>query len=99
MYLFIDKKNKDNPSLYVHKKFRDESGKSTTKVVENLGKYNDLLKLHDDPVTWAKQYINSLNDAEKEASRSVMVSYSPVKQISTDEKNTMDGGYLFLHLR
>ena len=96
MYLFIDKKNKSNPTLYVHKKFRDESGKSTTKVVENLGRYEDLAKIHDDPVAWAKQYITSLNEAEKEASRSVMVSYSPLRQINTDEKNTLDGGYLFL---
>ena len=96
MYLFIDKNNKDNPCFYVHKKFRDESGKSTTKVVENLGRLRDLEKVHEDPLAWAKEYIAGLNRMEKENRKQVLISYDPGKLMDLDEKHLYEGGYLFL---
>ena len=41
--------SKNAKQLYVIKSFRDENGKSTTKIVEKLGTYAELAKLHDDP--------------------------------------------------
>jgi len=96
MYLCKHTAKNGNTIYYVQKKFRDENGKSTSKNIETLGSYDELKKLHDDPDAWAKEYIASLNKAEKEASRSIKVSYSPSKQINIDEKNSFDGGYLFL---
>ena len=43
-----------------------------------------------------KKYVDELNQKEKEEKREVLVKYSPTKQISKDEQNLFNGGYLFL---
>ncbi|MEK7067985.1 MAG: hypothetical protein AAB956_03235, partial [Patescibacteria group bacterium] len=54
-----------------------------TKIVEKLGTYDELLKKLNgqDPVEWAKKYIEQLNRNEKEETREVLVKYSPTKLI------------------
>lgn len=96
MNLFINYAKNGVRTLYVHKKYRDKSGKSTTKVVERLGTYEELALLHDDPVEWAKDYIKNLNREEKEASRTVLISYSPIKPIEPGKTILFEGGYIFL---
>ena len=41
-------------STYIH-------GKSSTRTVESLGTLEELSKIHDDPIAWAKAYIDELN--------------------------------------
>lgn len=96
MNLFINKAKNGVRTLYVHKKYRDEQGKSTTKVVERLGTYEELAKLHDDPIAWATEYISNLNRQEHEARRTVVVQYSPIKSIEKGAPLVFEGGYLFL---
>ena len=60
----IDKNKYGHNTLYVYKSFRNENGKSTSKCVERLGRYDDLKKIHDDPIAWAKAYIDELNKQE-----------------------------------
>ncbi|WP_078697928.1 IS1634 family transposase [Caloramator quimbayensis] len=90
-------KSKNAASLYIVKSVY-EKGKRTSKVVEKLGTYDELLKKLNgqDPVEWAKKYIEELNKKEKEEKREILVKYSPVKQIAKDEQHTFNGGYLFL---
>jgi transposase len=90
-------KSKNAASLYVVKSIY-ENGKHSSKVVEKLGTYDELLnKLSgQDPLEWGKKYVEELNIKEKEAKREVLVKYSPVKQISKDEQRSFNGGYLFL---
>lgn len=90
-------KSKNAASLYVVKS-TFEKGKRTSKVVEKLGTYDELLKKLNgqDPIEWGKRYIEELNNKEKEEKREVLVKYSPVKQINKDEQHTFNGGYLFL---
>lgn len=90
-------KSKNASSLYVIKSTY-ENKKHSTKIVEKLGTYDELLeKLNgQDPIEWAKKYIQELNIKEKEAKREVLVKYSPVKQINKDEEHLFNGGYLFL---
>ena len=89
--------NKDgSQNFYVLKSFRDETGKSTTKVVERLGSYDALLKEHSDPVAWAKEYVAQLNQKEKDAQMNISVPFSPSAVIEKDTPLLFDGGYLFL---
>ena len=54
--------SKNSRSLYVIKSFRI-NGKNTSKIVEKLGTYDELLeKLNgQDPIEWAKEYIEKLS--------------------------------------
>ena len=90
-------KSKNAASFYVIKSIY-ESGKRSTKVVEKLGTFAELQqKLNgQDPIEWAKSYVEELNKKEKEQSREVIVKYSPSKVISKDQQHLFNGGYLFL---
>lgn len=90
-------KSKNAASLYVIKSTY-ENGKHSSKVVEKLGTYDELLKKLNgqDPIEWAKKYIEDLNKKEKEGTREVLVKYSPTKVIDKDEQHLFNGGYLFL---
>ena len=57
-------KSKNAQSLYVIRSTY-ENGKHSSKIVEKLGTYAELSKIHNDPIAWAKQYIRQLNDKEK----------------------------------
>jgi len=90
-------KSKNSTSLYVIKSTYINSVHST-KIVETLGTVSELKKkLHgEDPIEWAKKYIEELNKKEKEEKREVLVKYSPTKQITKDAQHSFNGGYLFL---
>lgn len=90
-------KSKNAASLYVVKSLF-ENGKRTSKVVEKLGTYAALSKAMDgqDPIEWAKKYVEELNQKEKQEKREVLVTYSPAKQIAKEDQRCFNGGYLFL---
>lgn len=90
-------KSTNAASLYVIKSTY-ENKRHSTKIVEKLGTYDELKKKLNgqDPIEWAKKYIEELNKQEKESSRDVLVKYSPSKLINKDEQITFNGGYLFL---
>ena len=90
-------KSKNAQSLYVIKSVRI-NGKNTSKIVEKLGTYDEILeKLNgEDPIEWAKKYIEELNKKETEAKREVIVKYSPTKIIDKNVQVSFNGGYLFL---
>jgi len=90
-------KSKNSASLYVIKSTYINKVHST-KIVEKLGTYDELKKKlnGEDPVEWAKEYIEELNKKEKEEKRDVLVKYSPTKQLTMDEQHSFNGGYLFL---
>lgn len=90
-------KSKNAQSLYVIKSFY-KNGVRTSKIIEKLGTYDELLvKLNgQDPIEWAKKYIEDLNKKEKEEKREVLIKYSPTVQIPKDKQVSFNGGYLFL---
>ena len=65
---------------------------------EKLGTVNELSKKLNgqDPIEWAKKYVEELNKKEKEEKREVIVKYSPSKVIAKDDQRSFNGGYLFL---
>lgn len=90
-------KSKNSTSLYVIKDVT-EKNKRTTKIVEKLGTVQELEeKLNgQDPFEWAKEYIEELNQKEKEQNRDVLIKYNQSKQIERDIQRSFNGGYLFL---
>jgi transposase len=90
-------KSKNATSLYVIKDVT-KNNKRTTKIVERLGTLKELEKKLNgqDPIEWAKNYIEELNKKEKEEKREILVKYSPIKQIPKDEQRSFNSGYLFL---
>lgn len=59
MKLYYDKKAKD-PIYYMQMGIRNGK-KTTTKNIKRIGKHSELLKEHDDPLAYAKQYIADFN--------------------------------------
>lgn len=93
----IVSKSKNAASLYVAKSVY-KNGVRSSKIVENLGTEKELREKlgGQDPYAWAKEYVDKLTQQEKENSRKVIVTYSPVKQIPLDVTRSYHGGYLFL---
>lgn len=90
-------KSKNSTSLYVIESIY-KNGKHSSKVVEKLGTTKELEeKLNgQDPIEWAKKYIEELNKREKEGKREIIVKYSPSKTIERDVQRLFNGGYLFI---
>ena len=89
-------KSKNAQSLYVVKSVYHNK-KRTNKVVEKLGTYENLKEsLNEDPIKWARNYVEKLNQQEKEGTRNILVKYNPTKIIEKNQQNSFNGGYLFL---
>ncbi len=88
-------KSPNAKQLYVIKSYR-VNGKNTSKIVKKLGTYDELLKTHEDPIAWAKEYIAELNRKEAENKKEVILKYSNLKLIDKNNQTSFNGGYLFL---
>lgn len=84
MKLYYDRRLKD-PTYYAQVGFRDTNGKATTKNVKRLGKHSELLKITDDPLSYAKEQIKILNkDTEKHSKLSVLIDFNQSLAPSND---------------
>lgn len=92
-------KSKNSASLYVIKTIY-AGGKEHTKIVEKLGTVAELSKKLNgqDPIEWAKEYIEELNQKEKQENQEILLKRSPSKIIPKGEQRSFNGGYLFLQL-
>lgn len=90
-------KSKNATSLYVIKDVTI-NGKRTSKIVKKLGTVKELEnKLNGkDPIEWAKEHINEMNNNEKQGKLDISITYSNSKQIPKDKQVLFNGGYLFL---
>ena len=90
-------KSKNAQSLYVVKSTY-ENKKRSNKVVEKLGTYKELQQkvAPEDPIEWAKRYVEELNEKEKNGTREIIVKYSPTKSIEKNKQLSFNVGYLFL---
>lgn len=87
--------SKNAKQLYIIKSFR-KNGKNTSKIVEKLGTYEELLKTHPDPIAWGKERALELTRLEKEQLRLVSISLKQDSLVSPLEKKSFNCGYLFL---
>lgn len=94
----IKKTISKNFEFYYIIKDVNRNGKRTTKIVEKLGKLNDIKNRAngEDPFVWLNNYVNKLTIKEKEGTREIIKTYSPSKVIDKDNQNLFNGGYLFL---
>jgi len=94
----IKKTVSKNFEFYYIIKDINRGGKRTTKIVEKLGKLDDI-KVRangEDPIIWLNNYVNKLTIKEKEGTREIIKTYSPNRLINKDNQNSFNGGYLFL---
>lgn len=89
--------SKHAKSLYIVKSIY-EKGKHSSKVVEKLGTYAELLERlnGEDPIAWGKRYAAELTRKEKDEGLDVLIKYAPNQALVKDEVHTYNGGYLFL---
>lgn len=93
----IVSKSKNAASLYIAKTVY-QNGVRSSKIIEKLGTEKELRETLGgaDPYAWAQEYAKKLTLEEKENSRKILLSFSPVKQIPMGVQCTYNGGYLFL---
>ena len=61
----VTNKSKNKTFYYAIESFRDENGKSTSRIVEKIGEHSELLKKYDDPLAYAKNRVFEMNQAIK----------------------------------
>ena len=93
-------KSKNAEQVYITKAYRDESGKSTSKIFKKLGSMASLLPEHDNDrdkvIAWAKEQARIYTEAEKNNELKIPIELSEGKQLTFEKKSTFGGGYLFL---
>ena len=91
-------KSPNAKQFYIIESFTTKTGKRTSRIVEKLGNENEVIKKAngEDPVVWAKRYIDNLNKAEKENNRKILFEKSTSKLIEKNKQNLFNCGYLFL---
>ncbi|MEG1821233.1 MAG: hypothetical protein RR201_03235, partial [Malacoplasma sp.] len=74
------------------------NGKQKTKTIEKLGNEQEVIEKSngEDPIIWAKKYIEELNKKEKENTNDIIIKKSQTKQIEKNLQNSYNCGYLFL---
>ena len=89
--------NKNSSSFYVIKSVTVD-GKRTSKVIERLGNYEEVkIKANgEDPIVWAKKYIETLNKQEKDNNNILNIPFYKNKLLEKNTKYTFNAGYLFL---
>lgn len=90
-------RSKNAASLYVTKTVYIDK-KERTITVEKLGTEAELREKlgGQDPYEWAKNYVTSLNEQEKEQKRQILLSFSQSQPIPLGTRRSFHGGYLFL---
>lgn len=91
-------RSKNSCNLYVQKAFRDNEGKSTSKIVERLGSLEEvrLRAGGRDPMEWAREYVARLTEEEKEQRMVVSPRLHPSVLIKKGELQSVGCGSLFL---
>lgn len=86
--------------VYISKAYRNDKGKSTSKIFKKLGTMEELLPMHDNDrekvLAWAREQARICTEAEKNNTLKVPVEFSQGKQIAMGERVSFNGGYLFL---
>ena len=93
-------KTKNAEHVYISKSYRNEKGKSTSRIYRKLGTMADLLPQHDNDrnkvLEWAREQARILTEAEKEEKLDISFELSETRQLTMDEVTLFNGGYIFL---
>lgn len=99
MKLNYDRKSK-NPTYFIQQGIRNGK-KTTTRNVKVIGKHNDLLKITDDPLQYAKDMVKSYNEDVKKNKIKLDISIDFDKKLSSasdkvSKSLNVNIGYLYL---
>ena len=99
MKLYYDKRSK-NPTYFIQQGIRNGK-KTTTRNIKIIGKHNDLLKITDDPLEYAKQEVAKFNKEYKanKISLDVKIDFSKKLSSSSDivaHSKNLNIGYFFI---
>lgn len=99
MKLYYDKRSK-NPTYFIQQGIRNGK-KTTTRNIKIIGKHNDLLKITDDPLEYAKQEVAKFNKEYKanKISLDVKIDFSKKLSSSNDivaHSKNLNIGYFFI---
>ena len=93
MKLNYDRKSKD-PTYFVQVGIRNGK-KTTTKNIARIGKHSELLKITDDPLTYAKDEVARLNEEAKKNNKVEMeMTFSFAEKIKSNEDSAVSKGTL-----
>jgi transposase len=100
MKLWYDRKSKD-PTYFVQLGVRNGK-KTTTKNVARIGKHSELLKITDDPISYAKEQVKKYNEEyakENKISLDIKVDFAEKIKATgeiTSKSTALNIGYFFL---
>ena len=96
MKLYIYK-SKSNTILYMAKTYRNNEGKSTSKIIERLGTLDEIKEKSngEDPIAWAKKYIKEKTDEENENKGTYYDKLVEGKDLTAEQK-VFNLGHIFL---
>ncbi len=99
MKLYYDKRL-SNPTYYIQEGFRNGK-KVTSKNVGKIGKHSELLKLTDDPLSYAKEHIAKLNEERNKTKVTLEMRLDLNQKIQSSTElisssNRLNIGYLIL---
>lgn len=99
MKLYYDKRLKD-PTYYIQQGFRNGK-KTTTKNIKRLGKHSELLLITDNPLEYAKNEVQKMNEEYRSGRSEFIVTMDFNERIpSTDSlysnSTSLNIGYLYL---
>lgn len=100
MKLNYDRKSKD-PTYFVQKGFRNGK-KTTTKNIARIGKHSELLKITDDPLSYAKKVVEKYNEEAQKNNHVTMelkIDFSEklkAQNVTVSQGTGLNIGYFFL---
>lgn len=99
MKLYYDRRSK-NPTYFIQQGIRN-GNKTTTRNVKVIGKHNDLLKITDDPLAYAKEKVAEYNEKLKNNKIKLNVSIDFDKKLVSSQSHVAKSmnvniGYFFL---
>ena len=99
MKLFYDKKSKD-PTYYAQQGFRNGK-KTSTRNVKNFGKYSELLKITDDPLSYVQEEIRKMNEEYRVGKADFEIKVNFNEKVKSSDGNTSSStssniGYFYL---
>ena len=90
----------ENKDVYIIQSYRKEDGKTSSRLIMKLGKYNDLLERFGGDEAkmkaWAKARAQEETEKYLQKSAAITVKFSPLACIPKDETRSFNVGYLFL---
>lgn len=92
--------SKSNQDVYIKQSYRKDNGRTATKIIRKLGKFNELLEQfsgdRDAMMAWAKQEAEKDTREYNDRTSKVSISLSRTAYIPKDEERCFQAGYLFL---